>query len=142
MKKILVYALGLSVLLYLVGCQEQAEKTKSEPSVSMSSSSSAMSQKTEDKSPEEVAEAEGNHAEQVVVQVTPEGYVTSHGDHYHFYNGQVGFEALISRDLVLEDPNYVLDASHIVTDVVDGHIIKIGETYYLYLTTEEPVNLR
>lgn len=142
MKKILVYALGLSVLLCLVGCQEQAEKTKSEPSVSMSSSSSAMSKKTEDKSPEEVAEAEGNHAEQVVVQVTAEGYVTSHGDHYHFYNGQVGFEALISRDLVLEDPNYVLDASHIVTDVADGHIIKVEENYYLYLTTETPTHLR
>ena len=28
-------------------------------------------------------------AEQIVVKITDQGYVTSHGDHFHYYNGKV-----------------------------------------------------
>ncbi|MFA9414732.1 pneumococcal-type histidine triad protein [Streptococcus sp. E29BA] len=111
--------------------------------VESTATSSAISQEKDSQlSPEDVAEAEGNHAEQIVVQVTDEGYVTSHGDHYHFYNGKVSFEALINKDLVLNDPAYVLKQENIVSDVADGHIIKVGDQYYLYLTQETPTHVR
>lgn len=135
----------LGVLLSLgclVACGQSTSSSKRVAYVDSSSSSSAMSPKTEELSPEEVAAQEGNHADQVVVQITADGYVTSHGDHYHFYSGQVGFEALISQDLVLTDSSYQLAPAHVVSDVVDGHIIKLGEDYYLYLTTDTPQQLR
>lgn len=43
-------------------------------------------------------------AEQIVVKITDEGYVTSHGDHFHYYNGKVPFDAIISEELVMKDP--------------------------------------
>lgn len=118
-------------------------KTSSETAISSQDqgSSSAMPQSQENKTPEQVAEEEGNHAEQVVVQITADGYVTSHGDHYHFYNGQVGYEALFSRDLVLGE-DYQFDPSHVVTEVADGYVVRQGEAYGLYLTASEPTSLR
>lgn len=35
-----------------------------------------------------------------------QGYVTSHGDHYHYYNGKVPFDALFSEELLMKAPNY------------------------------------
>lgn len=137
-----IFVCVLLSLCCLVACGQSTSNSKRVAYVERSSSSSAMSQNTENLSPEEVAAQEGNHEEQVVIEVTADGYVTSHGDHYHFYSGQVGFEALISQDLVLRDSSYQLDPSHVVSDVVDGHIIKLGEDYYLYLTTDTPQQLR
>lgn len=34
------------------------------------------------------------------------GYVTSHGDHYHYYNGKVPFDALFSAELLMKALNY------------------------------------
>lgn len=136
MKNYLLSAVLMSCLLVLTGCHQETASPRV-TYVETTASSSAISQKDDSQlTPEEVAEAEGNHTEQIVVQVTDEGYVTSHGDHYHFYNGKVGFEALISKDLVLNDSTYVLKQEDIVSDVADGHIIKIGDQYYLYLTQE------
>lgn len=73
-------------------------------------------------------------AEQIVVKITDEGYVTSHGDHFHYYNGKVPFDAIISEELLMQDPNYQLDPSHIVNQVKNGYIIKVDGKYYLYLT--------
>lgn len=143
LEKLLLTVLSALVLLSLFGCQSSSKQPASSSTAPSTSTSSAMSQKdSKNLTPEQVAEEEGNHTEQVVVQVTADGYVTSHGDHYHFYNGKVAYEALLSRELVLSDESYVLDSSHIVSDVVDGHIIKIGEEYFLYLTSETPQNLR
>ena len=44
--------------------------------------------KLENLSPDEVSAKEGINAEQIVVKITDQGYVTSHGDHYHYYNGK------------------------------------------------------
>ena len=50
----------------------------------------------ENLSPDEVSAKEGINAEQIVVKITDQGYVTSHGDHYHYYNGKVPYDAIIS----------------------------------------------
>lgn len=40
--------------------------------------------KETDKSPNEVSKEEGIAAEQIIVSISDDGFVTSHGDHYHF----------------------------------------------------------
>lgn len=48
----------------------------------------------ETRSQEEVSMDEGIAAEQIVVKITDSGYVTSHGDHNHFYSGDVPFDLI------------------------------------------------
>lgn len=87
----------------------------------------------ENLSPDEVSAKEGINAEQIVVKITDQGYVTSHGDHYHYYNGKVPYDAIISEELIMWDPNYTLQQSDIINEVKDGYIIKVNGKYYLYL---------
>lgn len=87
----------------------------------------------ENLSPDEVSAKEGINAEQIVIKITDQGYVTSHGDHYHYYNGKVPYDAIISEELIMRDPNYTLQQSDIVNEVKDGYIIKVNGKYYLYL---------
>ena len=87
----------------------------------------------ENLTPDEVSAKEGINAEQIVVKITDQGYVTSHGDHYHYYNGKVPYDAIISEELIMRDPNYTLQQSDIVNEVKDGYIIKVNGKYYLYL---------
>lgn len=89
--------------------------------------------KKEKLTPEEVSKKEGIAAEQIVIKITDDGYVTLHGDHYHFYNGKVPFDAIISEDLLMKDPTYTLKQEDIVNEVKDGYIIKVDGRYYLYL---------
>lgn len=37
---------------------------------------------------DQISAEEGISAEQIVVKITDQGYVTSHGDHYHFTMGK------------------------------------------------------
>lgn len=149
MKTALKYFLLLLACLTLVACQgSKVSSPKASSSESVASMSSAMSQKDQetieeagDLTPEEVAAAEGNDSEQVVVAITADGYATSHGDHYHFYNGSVGYEALWSKDLLVPD-GYVFDPAHVVSDLTDGHVVKVGEDYYIYTTQDPPQNAR
>lgn len=89
--------------------------------------------KAHEKTPDEISKEEGIAAEQIVVKITDQGYVTSHGDHYHFYNGKVPYDAIISEELIIKDPNYELKKEDIVNEVKDGYIIKVDGAYYLYL---------
>ncbi|MGT2675509.1 pneumococcal-type histidine triad protein [Streptococcus rupicaprae] len=98
-----------------------------------SSDQAAGHQGKESKTMAEIDQEEGISAEQVVISITEDGYVTSHGDHYHFYNGKVPFDALISQDLIWTDPAYQLNKEDIVHEVEDGYIIKRQDAYYLYL---------
>ncbi len=43
------------------------------------------------------------------------------------------FDAIISEDLIIRDPNYTLQEADIVNEVKDGYIIKVEGKYYLYL---------
>ncbi|WP_159720500.1 pneumococcal-type histidine triad protein [Streptococcus halichoeri] len=89
-----------------------------------------------DKTPDAINKEEGISAEQIVVKLTDKGYVTSHGDHYHYYNGKVPYDALISEDLIINDPNYAFNQTDVITDVKDGYIIKTNGSYYLYLKAD------
>ncbi|MGT2910871.1 pneumococcal-type histidine triad protein [Streptococcus cameli] len=82
---------------------------------------------------EQVSAEDDIDAEQIVVKITDSGYVTSHGDHFHYYDGKVPYDAIISEELVMKDPSYVLNDSDIVNEVKDGYIIKVKGQYYLYL---------
>ena len=89
--------------------------------------------KTENLTPDQVSQKEGIQAEQIVIKITDQGYVTSHGDHYHYYNGKVPFDALFSEELLMKDPNYQLKDQDIVNEVKGGYIIKVDGKYYVYL---------
>ncbi|VLC34233.1 pneumococcal histidine triad protein D [Streptococcus pneumoniae] len=83
--------------------------------------------------PDEVSKREGINAEQIVIKITDQGYVTSHGDHYHYYNGKVPYDAIISEELLMKDPNYQLKDSDIVNEIKGGYVIKVNGKYYVYL---------
>ena len=91
------------------------------------------STKTENLTPDEVSQREGINAEQIVVKITDQGYVTSHGDHYHYFNGKVPYDAIISEELLMKDSNYQLRNEDIVNEVKGGYVIKVDGRYYVYL---------
>ena len=86
---------------------------------------------TSKKTPEQVSHDEAIDAEQIVVKIMDDGYVTSHGDHYHFFSGKVPFDAIISEELVIKD--YELNEDDIISEHQDGYIVKVKGEYYLYL---------
>ena len=90
-------------------------------------------QKTETQTPDQVSKKEDIQAEQIVVKITDQGYVTSHGDHFHYYNGKVPFDAIFSEELLMKDANYQLKDADIVNEVKGGYIIKVDGKYYVYL---------
>ncbi|MGT2935490.1 pneumococcal-type histidine triad protein [Streptococcus castoreus] len=84
------------------------------------------------KTPEQINKEEKIAAEQIVVSVSDDGFVTLHGDHYHFYNGEVPFDSLFSSEL-LTPKGYQFNASHVVTEINNGYIVKVNDNYYVYL---------
>ena len=80
-----------------------------------------------------MSQREGINAEQIVVKITDQGYVTSHGDHYHYFNGKVPYDAIISEELLMKDSNYQLRNEDIVNEVKGGYVIKVDGRYYVYL---------
>ena len=124
-------ALILSVCSYELGLY-QARTVKENNRVSYVDGKQA-AQKTEDLTPDEVSKKEGINAEQIVIKITDQGYVTSHGDHYHYYNGKVPYDAIISEELLMKDPNYTLKDEDIVSEIKGGYVIKVDGKYYVYL---------
>jgi len=124
-------ALILSVCSYELGLY-QARTVKENNRVSYIDGKQA-AQKTENLTPDEVSKKEGINAEQIVIKITDQGYVTSHGDHYHYYNGKVPYDAIISEELLMKDPNYQLKDSDIVNEIKGGYVIKVDGKYYVYL---------
>ena len=124
-------ALVLSVCAYELGLH-QAQTVKENNRVSYIDGKQP-SQKAETLTPDEVSKKEGINAEQIVIKITDQGYVTSHGDHYHYYNGKVPYDAIISEELLMKDPNYQLKDSDIVNEIKGGYVIKVDGKYYVYL---------
>ena len=124
-------ALVLSVCAYELGLH-QAQTVKENNRVSYIDGNQP-SQKAENLTPDEVSKREGINAEQIVIKITDQGYVTSHGDHYHYYNGKVPYDAIISEELLMKDPNYQLKDSDIVNEIRGGYVIKVDGKYYVYL---------
>ena len=124
-------ALILSVCSYELGLY-QARTVKENNRVSYVDGKQT-AQKTEDLTPDEVSKKEGINAEQIVIKITDQGYVTSHGDHYHYYNGKVPYDAIISEELLMKDPNYQLKDEDIISEIKGGYVIKVDGKYYVYL---------
>ena len=130
-------AAGSAVIVSLSLCayalnQHRSQENKDNNRVSYVDGSQS-SQKTENLTPDQVSQKEGIQAEQIVIKITDQGYVTSHGDHYHYYNGKVPYDALFSEELLMKDPNYQLKDGDIVNEVKGGYIIKVNGKYYVYL---------
>ena len=124
-------ALVLSVCAYELGLH-QAQTVKESNRVSYIDGKQP-SQKAENLTPDEVSKKEGINAEQIVIKITDQGYVTSHGDHFHYYNGKVPFDAIFSEELLMKDPNYQLKDSDIINEIKGGYVIKVDGKYYVYL---------
>ena len=130
-------AAGSAVIVSLSLCayalnQHRSQENKDNNRVSYVDGSQS-SQKTENLTPNQVSQKEGIQAEQIVIKITDQGYVTSHGDHYHYYNGKDPYDALFSEELLMKDPNYQLKDGDIVNEVKGGYIIKVDGKYYVYL---------
>ena len=138
MKKTTKYLAGsavviaLSVCAYVLNQHQEAEK-KEDNRVSYVDGKNNESKKNENLTPDQVNKKEGIEAEQIVVKITDQGYVTSHGDHFHYYNGKVPFDAIFSEELIMKDPSYQLRDEHIVNEIKGGYIIKVDGKYYVYL---------
>ncbi|VJX53768.1 Pneumococcal histidine triad protein [Streptococcus pneumoniae] len=127
-----VAVLALSVCSYELG-RYQAGQDKKESNRVAYIDGDQDGQKAENLTPDEVSKREGINAEQIVIKITDQGYVTSHGDHYHYYNGKVPYDAIISEELLMKDPNYQLKDSDIVNEIKGGYVIKVNGKYYVYL---------
>jgi len=130
-------AAGSAVIVSLSLCayalnQHRSQENKDNNRVSYVDGSQS-SQKTENLKPDQVSQKEGIQAEQIVIKITDQGYVTSHGDHYHYYNGKVPYDAIFSEELLMKDANYQLKDADIVNEVKGGYIIKVDGKYYVYL---------
>ena len=124
--------LALSVCAYALN-QHQAPEKKDDNRVSYVDGKESEAKKNETMTPDQVSKKEGIEAEQIVTKITDQGYVTSHGDHFHYYNGKVPYDAIFSEELVMKDPNYQLRDQDIVNEIKNGYIIKVGGKYYVYL---------
>ncbi|WP_415746982.1 pneumococcal-type histidine triad protein [Streptococcus pseudopneumoniae] len=127
-----VAVLALSVCSYELGRHQAGQVKKESNRVSYIDGNQA-GQKAENLTPDEVSKREGINAEQIVIKITDQGYVTSHGDHYHYYNGKVPYDAIISEELLMKDSNYQLKDSDIVNEIKGGYVIKVNGKYYVYL---------
>ena len=141
----IVATLGLGLCAYALSQQPQVKEEKKNQiqylQADKKSSSSATSKKED--SIEAVNAKEKTQADQIVIKITDEGFVTSHGDHFHYYSGKVPFDAIFSEELILRDPTYQLKEADIVSKVKDGYIIKRAGKYYLYLKdAQHTVNVR
>ena len=130
-------AAGSAVIVSLSLCayalnQHRSQENKDNNRVSYVDGSQS-SQKTENLTPDQVSQKEGIQAEQIVIKITDQGYVTSHGDHYHYYNGKVPYDAIFSEELLMKDANYQLKDADIINEVKGGYIIKVDGKYYVYL---------
>ena len=124
--------LALSVCAYALN-QHQAPEIKENNRVSYVDGKESDAKKNESLTPDQVSKKENIDAEQIVTKITDQGYVTSHGDHFHFYNGKVPYDAIFSEELVMKDPNYQLKDEDIVNEIKGGYIIKVNGKYYVYL---------
>lgn len=141
----LIATVGIGLCAYALSQQPQAKEEKKNQIQYLQAekkASSTASSKKED-SIEAVNAKEKTQAEQIVIKITDDGFVTSHGDHFHYYSGKVPFDAIFSEELILRDPTYQLQEADIVSKVKDGYIIKRAGKYYLYLKdAQHTVNVR
>lgn len=96
-----------------------------------SDESSETQKSLEENDIEAINRSEGLSVEQIIMQITAEGFVTSHGDHYHYYNGNVPYDGIFS-DQLLAPKEYQLSEETIVSEINKGYVVLIENKYYLY----------
>ena len=141
----IVATLGIGLCAYALSQQPQVKEEKKNQIQYLQAEKKASSTDTSKKedSIQAVNAKEKTQAEQIVIKITDEGFVTSHGDHFHYYSGKVPFDAIFSEELILRDPTYQLQEADIVSKVKDGYIIKRAGKYFLYLKdAQHTVNVR
>ena len=88
----LVATLGLGLCAYALSQQAPVKEEKKNQNqvqyLQGDKKKSASSSNKQEESIETVNSKEKIQAEQIVVKITDEGFVTSHGDHFHYYNGK------------------------------------------------------
>lgn len=143
---------SLALAFTLGACQSQGEgkpTTASAPATSTQASSESEHQHEEGEQHDHEGEEhhehgaedhhdhdhdhDHEHGEQIVIKITDDGYVTSHGDHFHNMNGKVPADALIDEKLFLHDDSYQLKQEDIISEHADGYIVKIKDKFYLYV---------
>ncbi|WP_394405006.1 pneumococcal-type histidine triad protein [Streptococcus sp. 20-1249] len=149
MKKNYIYGSVVAIILSFAGYQAGHYQAKAEMGANQNvayidgKSDQPKALANKEKTPDQVSSEEGIKAEQIVVKITDKGYVTSHGDHFHFFNGKVPYDAILSEELIMTDPHYAFKQSDVVNEVRDGYIIKVDGAYYLYLKPgSKRVNIR
>lgn len=103
---------------YIEGADEEESSQRDLPQV-------------ENRSQEQVSMDEGIAAEQIIVKITEDGYVTSHGDHYHFYSGDVPFDAIFVESIVTDAKE--APESDRVSEIQEGWIIKEDDQLKVWL---------
>lgn len=91
---------------------------------------------TEATQTEEPANDEQLSQEHIIIQMSADGYVSSHGDHYHFYNGNVPEDGVFS-DKLLAPADYIFNETDVVSKVENGAVVSIDGKYYLYYESTE-----
>ncbi len=116
------------------------EGTEEDSSDDATNASTAV--ETESRTQDQVSMDEGIAAEQTVVKITSDGYVTSHGDHYHYYSGQVPAESIFIETLVWsEDGEPSKDQQQY--EIEGGWIVKDQDSYFVYFSdTEDTTKIR
>lgn len=125
----------------LAETEEGESSQASDQETEESSEESSSDLEAEDKTQEEINAEEGISAEQIVVKITDEGYVTTHGDHFHAYNGNVPEDSLIGERLFTEEEGEVV-SDHIAGQVVNvngEYFFKPSETDHKLFRTEEEI---
>lgn len=127
---------------YIEGAEDQASaeadtETSSEAETGGEAEGDATAgTEVEDRTIEEVNDDEGIAAEQIVVKITDQGYVTTHGDHFHAYNGPVPENALIGEGLLTEEEGEV------VSEHEAGQVVLVNGQYFFKLEDENTPLLR
>ncbi|MDE7481476.1 pneumococcal-type histidine triad protein, partial [Streptococcus agalactiae] len=119
MSALSVALFGTGVGAYQLGSYNAQKSDNSVSYVKTDKSDSKAQATAANKTPDQISKEEGISAEQIVVKITDDGYVTSHGDHYHYYNGKVPYDAIISEELIMKDPSYVFNKADVINEVKD-----------------------
>ncbi|MBG9987019.1 pneumococcal-type histidine triad protein [Facklamia sp. DSM 111018] len=144
-----ILSLFFCTLIYIfIPAYVRAEEDHSMNEVSLSSSESKQADKDETnlqiekRNQEAVSLDEGIAADQIIVKINEEGYVTSHGDHFHSYSGHVPTDSIFMEQLLVSD-NYTLKEDDKVSKIDGGWIVKVDNEFRVFLNNpEQASNIR
>ncbi|WP_407645204.1 pneumococcal-type histidine triad protein [Globicatella sulfidifaciens] len=84
-----------------------------------------------------INQVEGIASEQIIIQISEEGFVSSHGNHYHYYNVAVPYDAVFGEK-TLVPAEYQLNDADIVYEIEHGFVVKVDDKFKLYFKISKP----